>query len=301
MKVQNYKKLMGGSLLIVTMLIGCAGAPQNNPLLTEAEQVYSVAENDSLVVLKAPVALKEAEENLEKSQAIWKEKGDEKLVNHYAYMAKQKTAIAIETAKLNEAQDAVEGAESRRQVVLLTARRAEAIAAERKAKDALEEAREDRLAAEKAREEARNAEQKAIEMASRISELEAKQTERGLVLTLSEVLFDFNSAELKIGSKNVVEELTNFLNEYPMRKVLIEGYTDNIGSVEYNKTLSQQRANSLRNALVNNGVNTDKIETKGLGEQYPIATNINEAGRQQNRRVEIVVSDNEGIITQRKD
>lgn len=292
-------KMTLSSLGIIFLLIGCGGPPQNNPLLLEAEADYRQAESDSLVVLKAPVALKEAEENLEKSKAIWEEKGDGDLIEHYAYIAKQKTAIAIETAKLNEAQDAVERAETERKEVLLMARKAEAEAAERRAQQALKEAKQERLAAEQAREEAKNANQRAEEMADRILELEAKQTERGLVLTLSDVLFDFNSAELKPGSKKVVTELTGFLNEYPERKILIEGYTDSIGSAEYNRQLSKKRAAALRTALLENGVSPTKVDIKAYGEEYPVATNINEAGRQQNRRVEIVISDEDGSVTER--
>ena len=292
MKAGYYSRITYLSLFTILFFIACGGPPQNNPLLTEAEEAYSKAERDSLIVLKAPVALKEAEENLEKGQEIWEAKGDTELIEHYAYIAKQKTAIAEETAKLNEAQDKVERAEAERKEVLLTARKAEAEAAERKAQQALAEL-------EAAKEEARNAQKRAEEMANRLTEMEASTTERGLVLTLSDVLFDFNSAELKPGAKKIIEELKSFLQEYPQRKILIEGHTDSVGSEEYNMGLSLERANALRMALISAGVSPQKIETAAYGEQYPVATNINEAGRQQNRRVEIVVSDSEGILTAR--
>lgn len=272
-------------LLAFAFMISCGGPPQNNPLLTEAEQIYRQAEQDSLIVLKAPVPLKEAEEHLETSREIWEEKGDKQLVDHYAYLAKRKTQIAEETAKLNAAQDQVERAESERKEVLLEARRAEAEAAERRANEALAELQ--------------STQRRAEEMAARISELEARQTERGLVLTLSDVLFDFNKAELKPGANSVVRELTNFMNEYPNRTILIEGHTDSIGSDEYNESLSRRRALSLKDALMKNGISAGRIQTVGLGEQYPVASNMNEAGRQQNRRVEIVVSDESGRVTQR--
>lgn len=293
MNATRYLHIILAGTITIAFLGACGGPPQNNPLLTEAQQAYHKAENDSMVVLKAPVALKEAEENLEKSQEIWQSRGDKKLIDHYAYLAKQKTAIATETAKMNAAQDQVERAEAERKEVLLVARKAEAEAAERKAQQAIQEL-------ESVKEEAKNAQKRAEEMASRINELEAKQTERGLVLTLSDVLFDFNSSDLKPGSKRVVQELTSFLNEYPNRKIQIEGHTDSIGSEEYNEQLSMRRANSVKDALVSNGVNSTKIRTVALGEQYPVASNINEAGRQQNRRVEIIVSDEKGEISQRK-
>ena len=281
------------SILVSALLIGCGGPPQNNPLLKEAESSYNQAENDSLVVMKAPVALKEAEEALEQSQQIWEEEGNTPLVEHYAYIAKQKTKVAWETAKLNAAQDEVEQAEAERKQVLIEARKAEAIAAERRAEDALEQVKKERAEAEKARQEA-------SELASRLSEMEARQSERGMVLTLGDVLFDFNSSNLKAGANKVVNELAAFLKEYPQRSIQIEGFTDSIGSAEYNKDLSQRRADSLKDALVKAGISSQRIETIGYGEEYPVATNMNEAGRQQNRRVEVIISNENGVVTQRK-
>lgn len=274
-----------GALSLSIVLAGCGGPPQNNPLLTQAEQSYQQAENDSLIVMMAPVALKEAEEALEQSQLIWQEKGDKKLIEHYAYIAEQKTEIARETANLNAAQDEVEQAESERQRVLIEARKAEAIAAEERAKEALEDA-------QKARSEAE-------ELASRLNEMEAKQSNRGMVLTLSDVLFDFDSANLKSGASKVVNELSGFLKEYPERTIQIEGFTDSVGSAEYNQNLSQRRADALKQALVNAGISTQRIKTIGYGEEYPVATNMNEAGRQQNRRVEVIISDEDGVVKER--
>lgn len=177
------------------------------------------------------------------------------------------------------------GAKAERQRVLIEARRAEAVAAEQRANEDLEEV-------EKARSEAED-------LANRLSEMEAKQSERGMVLTLRDVLFDFDSANLKPGASNVVQELSNFLNEYPERTIEIEGFTDSVGSEEYNRTLSQRRADALKMAIVRNGISAQRIQTIGYGEQYPVATNMNEAGRQQNRRVEIIISDENGVVTQR--
>jgi outer membrane protein OmpA-like peptidoglycan-associated protein len=274
------------------LLVGCGGPPQNNPLLTKAEDSYQKAENDSLIVMKAPVALKEAEEALEQSQEIWKEKGDKKLIEHYAYIAQQKTKVAEETAKLNAAQDEVERAEAERKEVLIEARKADALAAERRANDAMEQLQKEKQEAAKARREAE-------ELAGRLSEMQASQSERGMVLTLSDVLFDFDSANLKAGAQKAVNELANFLKEYPKRTIQIEGFTDSVGSAEYNKNLSQRRANALQSALIRDGISPQRITTIGYGEKYPVATNMNEAGRQQNRRVEIIISDENGVVTQR--
>ncbi|MEQ8524300.1 OmpA family protein [Gracilimonas sp.] len=280
------------SIIFVFLLSACGGPPQNNPLLMEAKQSYDKAEQDSLIVMKAPVALKEAEEALEQSQQLWEEGADKNLIEHYAYIANQKTKIARETAELNAAQDEVERAEAERKEVLIQARKAEAIAAEQRAENAMQQLQKERQEAEKARKEA-------SELADRLSEMEARQSERGMVLTLSDVLFDFDSSNLKAGANKVVNELAAFLNNYPERTVQIEGFTDSIGSAEYNKNLSQRRADALKQALIKAGISSQRIETVGYGEEFPVATNMNEAGRQQNRRVEVIISNENGVVTQR--
>jgi outer membrane protein OmpA-like peptidoglycan-associated protein len=156
------------------------------------------------------------------------------------------------------------------------------------------------MEAEQAREAAEAARQKAQKLAERVDELEAQQTERGLVLTLGDVLFDVDEATLKPGGQRAVTELKNFLSEYKERNVLIEGHTDNTGSDSYNQKLSQQRANAVRQALIGQGVAGTRIRSAGLGEQYPKASNNTNAGRQQNRRVEVIISDKSGEIPDRQ-
>ncbi len=272
-------------LVIALFLASCGGPPADNPLLETARSEYQTAERDEDIVRFAPVALKEAEEELLKGIALWESKADKVHVDHHAYLAKQRTAIARETAKLNAAQNAIERAGSERQQVLIDVRRLEA-------DWALDEARRERVRAE----EARN---RAEELARRVDELEAERTERGLVLTLGDVLFDFNETTLKPGGIRAVNELARFMQEYQERKVLIEGYTDSIGSDEYNLQLSERRAASVREALLERGISRDRIRIVGYGKQYPVASNASESGRQQNRRVEVVISDREGIIQER--
>lgn len=280
-------------VMVMFLFVGCAGTPDKNPLLEEARNSFQAAENDSLIVSKAPVALKEAEEELEHSERLWEDRADEEIVSHHAYLAKQKVAIAREKAKLTAAQDEVERAETERQKVLIEARRAEAVAAEKRAREALSQAQKERLEAEKAR-------KRAEELSRRVNELEAQQTERGLVLTLGDVLFDFDKATLKPGGIKAVNELTRFLQEYPERNVMIEGFTDTVGPEDYNRNLSLKRADAVRQALMNNGIASERIQIRGYGEEYPVATNQTEAGRQRNRRVEVIISDKNGNIEERR-
>jgi outer membrane protein OmpA-like peptidoglycan-associated protein len=148
-------------------------------------------------------------------------------------------------------------------------------------------------AAAKAR-EAEKAKAEVDELLSQLSELKAKQTERGIVLTMGDVLFAFDRATLSPEAFRNVDKLAAFLKKHPNRSVLIEGHTDNVGSDEYNLTLSEKRAEAVKNALVAKGVGQERVTTKGYGKKYPVASNNTSDGRQLNRRVEVVVL-NEGV------
>ncbi len=109
------------------------------------------------------------------------------------------------------------------------------------------------------------------------------------MLTLGDVLFATGRATLMPGGLQTVDRLANFLQKYPDRNVLIEGHTDSVGRAEYNMGLSQRRADAVRKALMDRGIGAERITTKGYGESYPVASNKTAAGRQENRRVEVVV------------
>jgi hypothetical protein len=109
---------------------------------------------------------------------------------------------------------------------------------------------------------------------------------------MSDVLFDFNQATLKPGAKLRLAKVSGIILAYPDLKLEIDGFTDNKGTPQYNMTLSDKRAKAVRDFLVSQGVGTDAVTTKGFGESNPVATNATAAGRQQNRRVELVVSGN---------
>ena len=120
--------------------------------------------------------------------------------------------------------------------------------------------------------------------------LPARQTDRGLVVTLSQdLLFDVDRAEIKPGGAQELMRVADYLRDHPDRNVLIEGHTDSTASDTYNLALSQRRANAVEDFLIAQGVDPTRIEARGYGEQLPVATNDTAAGRQQNRRVELVV------------
>ncbi len=156
------------------------------------------------------------------------------------------------------------------------------------------EAEQARMQAEAKAREAERAKSEVDELLNQLSDLKAKQTERGIVLTMGDVLFAFDKATLSPEAFRNVDKLADFLRKHPNRSVLIEGHTDSVGSDEYNLDLSKKRADAVKNSLVTKGVGEDRITPKGYGKKYPVASNNTSEGRQQNRRVEVVVL-NEGV------
>jgi outer membrane protein OmpA-like peptidoglycan-associated protein len=143
--------------------------------------------------------------------------------------------------------------------------------------------------AELAERRARQAEAEALALQQRLAELEAEQTERGLVLTLGDILFDVDRAELNPGGIQQVGRIADFLREFPERNVVIEGHTDSTGADGYNEELSLRRAYAIEDFLISEGIDPRRVIARGYGKRYPVATNDTTAGRQQNRRVEIVI------------
>ena len=135
---------------------------------------------------------------------------------------------------------------------------------------------------------------KATALANELASLKAQQTDRGMVLTVGDVLFDPGKAQVGPGAQRSIDKLADFLKTYPKRNVVIEGHSDNIGDEDFNVKLSQQRADAVRDLLVARGVAAQRIRTKGYGPKFPVVDNDSAAGRQQNRRVEVLVL-NEGV------
>jgi outer membrane protein OmpA-like peptidoglycan-associated protein len=271
---------------LIFLLTACGGPPAQNPLLQEARSTYNQARNNPDVVAHSPTELQEAERLLARAEQLSINKGDADEVSHYAYVARQRVRIAEQKAARRLAENAIEQGERERREVLLQARTREADHAREAARESQSQADESAALAET--------------LAQRVQELEAEATERGLVLTLGDVLFDVGRAELMPGAHQEIDKLARFLSEYENRHLLIEGFTDNTGTVATNLDLSQRRSDAVRQALIQRGVSDRRIRTRGYGIDYPIAPNDTAAGRQRNRRVEIVISDDQGEIPQRQ-
>ncbi len=295
------------------LLASCA-APMKNADLEKAQAAFSAAKMDPEVVNKAPLDLRTAESSLRIAENLWKADAEPAEVSHQAYLALQRTAIARETANQKVAEATIAAASSERAKVQLEARTKEAEWAQKQAMASSREAQDATQAAELARQRAeeasarladksaavQQAEERARQLEAELAELQGVKSERGLVITLGDVLFDTGKAELKGGAVVTISKITNFMRTYPTRTLLVEGFTDSVGSDAYNLDLSERRANAVRSALTAGGVEAERVQVRGYGEAYPIASNNTPEGRQLNRRVEIIISDEDGRIQERR-
>jgi outer membrane protein OmpA-like peptidoglycan-associated protein len=160
---------------------------------------------------------------------------------------------------------------------------------------ALEQQQAARADADAARMSAQKAEAEKLALRERLRQqlnmiLETQETARGLIVNISDVLFDFNKSALKPGAREKLAKVSGILLAYPGLQIQLEGHTDAVGSEEYNQKLSEDRASSVRDYVVGQGVPANTVTAKGFGKTQPVASNDNAAGRQKNRRVEMVVS-----------
>lgn len=262
---------LGMAVSFSVLVAGCASTPQDNQKIEEARAAYEEIRDDPNVARSGDSQLREARDQLSRAESLLEDDADIVEIEHAAYLANRHAQIAAEQGRRAELQEQINSAEERRRKLEL------------------------QMSSDKAAEARREAEELRLQMEA----MQAEQTDRGMVLTLGDVLFDLNRAELKSSGEATVERLAEFMREYEDRRVRVEGYTDSTGAASYNQELSERRAESVRDALVSMGISRDRVETKGFGEEFPVASNDTSGGRQQNRRVEIVISDEEGNIDSR--
>ena len=262
------------SLAVALLCAGCAS--QMNPNVTDAEVAYRSAESDPVVASKGQVALYDAKKDLDEAKKAWNNGDDKEVVDHWAYLAKRKVDTARATAERANAQARVQTLGSQRDAAVLDSRTREA------------DAERDR--AESERDRAVMAETTSDALRRELSDLEAKDTDRGLVITFpNDVLFDTDRSDLKPGAMTELQRLASVLSHEPDRRVRVEGHADTTGSQSHNLALSKQRAEAVADALIQDGVAPSRVTSEGFGDEEPIATNATPEGRQQNRRVEVVV------------
>jgi len=288
-QVKNLVALAVGAILVV----GCASTPKTLPEVEKARSDVQTLARDPMADSIASKELADSRNSLQGAELALKQ-GHKEDALHYAYLASQQAQTGESRINEERSKQQVAKGEADRTRVLLEARTTEAERAAAAAKDQAAQAEAARAAAEAARQEALSAKAQSEDMQRQLAELQAKQTDRGMVLTLGDVLFDTNKSTLKPGANSVMDRVATFMSKNTDTKVMIEGHTDSTGSDEYNVELSKRRAQAVQDALGSRGIDRNRVDALGKGEGFPVASNDSAAGRQANRRVEIVFSDQEG-------
>jgi outer membrane protein OmpA-like peptidoglycan-associated protein len=262
-------------LVLLLALPACSSIPDQG--LDQARAAYMAAQNDPQVREHAPAELDVAARALRDAERS-------RDAAHPAYLAEQRARIARElaTARSNEAR----------------AQKDRVFALEQRLKQA-ETQRDQALARAKSADEGRDISDKLAaevrRLQAQVAELQAAETERGWILTLGgDLLFDPGNASIKPGGRRALANLARVMREHPERKIVVEGFTDDRGSAAANQRLSELRARAVRDTLVKDGIDPERIDARGLGATYPVASNSDRGGRQLNRRVEILIGETKG-------
>jgi len=265
----NLTSNMFGALVLIgcTSLFGCAGQ-HSEGALQEANADFQKVKEDSNVLRIAPKDVIRAGESLARADRLSSYWGSGADVVHYSYLSQRYSQIAREHTNLVLNEERAAKLELERQRLQLALRESKLLSVQQQGKW-LEE---------------------------QIVALATTQTDRGLVMTLGDVLFDTGEAELKNSANRVVLKIVQFLQLNPKRVVRIEGYTDSTGGKQENLKLSRDRAQSVADVLTDLGIDEKRIQVEGYGDEYPVDANASERGRAQNRRVEIVFSDEKGQL-----
>lgn len=273
----NAKMMIG--MMLALGLGACASTPAPNAALVNARSVVDQAQADPDVNKYAALDLDAAKKQLGLAEAA--------ALNHDDAAITQPAYLAVQTARLAQARGAAKADDARvaagqgeRDRIQLAARTREVDTAQ--------------TATDAAKLAANAAQGQAARLQQEVDQLKAKPSPRGLVLTLGDVLFDTARAQLNPGAARKLDQLAQFLDDHPERRVQIDGFTDSVGSEAYNLDLSQRRADAVRSALLARGIDASRIGTQGYGMEFPVATNSDATGRQLNRRVEVVIGDDSG-------
>jgi outer membrane protein OmpA-like peptidoglycan-associated protein len=318
-------------ILMLALLSACAAQPKKDLALERVREEMTDLKSNPELAGHAPLALGEAERALRKAElatgddlyhsylvymadrriqiarTMAEREQYQQAINE---LEKERSAMLIKASQL-EADQARMEAERARLLVATTSEDAERARKEKEdaEKKQAESARAAELASEEAGQARRLAESRASEaefarreadlasqqvtsLTRQLENLQLRETESGVVVTLGDVLFASGQAQLVEGGRSSLEEVVDLLQTEPDKKIRVEGHTDSRGDSEANLLLSAQRAQAVLDALVSLGVASDRITASGMGEDFPIASNEDEDGRAQNRRVDVILLDN---------
>lgn len=254
-------------LALALLCAGCAGNAGTREL-DEARRQFEQVRDDQQVLQRAPRDVVRAGESLARAERLAAYWGNDDGVEHYAYLSRRYSEIAREHDRLGHNQQRIE--QLRREQARLQ-----------------QMLREAKLF---------NAQQQGAWLDEQLARLSTIETERGLVMTIGDVLFQTGSSELNRSANRVVLQLVQFLQLNPRRQVRIEGYTDSSGEEEENRELSRLRAQAVAQVLTDLGIDAERLQVIGYGEAHPVEENASARGRAANRRVEIVFSDEQGRL-----
>lgn len=266
----------GLSIAVIAVLSACSATPLRNENLEMARTIVPEVESSARAGLAAS-EISNARKSLDTANRLADSKAKLADIEFEAQNAVMNAQIAREKILTAEAQESVERGTAQRQAVMLETRDREV---RRNAQNATD-----------ARAFATASQQRADSLETELADLKAKRTERGLVLTLGDVLFDTGGSTLKSGAYATIDRLAAALKDKSGRSVQIEGHTDNVGSDDANQSLSLRRAQSVQSALQQRGVAGTQLQVIGRGESTPIASNDDTGGRQENRRVELIFAE----------
>jgi outer membrane protein OmpA-like peptidoglycan-associated protein len=279
-------------LVIAALLTACNSMPTSTSMLDQTRNDYQSAQSNPKVASYAPLEMKQASDAMAKANAAAANNDSTEEIDKLAYLAKQKIALTQEVAKQKSAEADVAKSGTERDKMRLDQRTREAD----QSRTAANIARGD---AAYAQQQTRDAQVRNANLEAQLAELSAKKTERGMVITLGDVLFATDQARLNPEGQRTVQKLAQVLTQNPQRTVLIEGFTDSTGSSAHNQALSERRADSVQLGLLEQGIARNRIAIHGYGEAHPVAGNESTTDRQLNRRVEIVLSEDDGKIRPR--
>ncbi len=272
----KFNKRIVLSVAIAATLSACTATPERNETLERARTLVTQTEQSPRAGIAA-ADIANARTSLDAANRLAEVKSRRADMEYEASNAVLSAQIANEKILTAEANEQVADGTAQRQTVLLKARERDVQKNADLASDAVRQANASRTRADS--------------LETELADLKLKRTERGLVLTLGDVLFDTGAATLKPGAYSSLDRLATVLKEQPDRKVLIEGHTDNVGSDQNNLSLSERRAQAVQTSLTQRGVDRSQITSLGKGENFPIASNDDAGGRQSNRRVELIFTD----------
>ncbi|HEY6453261.1 MAG TPA: OmpA family protein [Steroidobacteraceae bacterium] len=300
---------IAGACGLALLLAACATtSPESESALDQARGAVQRLEADPLAAQTAGQSLQEARNALAAAESAERQHKSTDEVVHLSYLARREADIGEAVIAEHRADNAMAQAQSQREHVLLEAReheaaqaRAQAAQAQQAAQESQQQAQQSQQQAQASQQQAQASEQQAqasqqqaAQAKQQLEDMQAKETARGMMLTLGNVLFDTAGDTLKPGADEMIGRLSQFLQNYPNIKIRIEGYTDSRGSDSYNQALGQRRAEAVATALEGRGIDASRIQAVSRGKSAPVASNDTPAGRQQNRRVEIIFSDSKG-------